>query len=105
MEPNRQDFASTVTTAYVNQYGTDTSRRVINEPRIDYDPDNGFSSTSTLNPSDGIEVLTLEEGMFGSEMFATDEDLYDAVYDYLMDDASNDLWSGVLFSISEAEDN
>lgn len=92
---NRTQFAEAVQEAYKNQFGIDgEDDRVMNDRIIVYDIDDGtFSSQSSLTPVSDVEiyVLTLTEGMFGSD----DEGLTgDAISEYI-GDTDNELWDEV----------
>jgi hypothetical protein len=100
---NRKQFAETVAQAYQDQYHWQEwrRRRVMNDPAIDYDiSQETFGSCSTLTPTAGdeVRVLVLEDGMFGwHERSVTKRD----IYQYLVDDASNDIWYDVTAQITQ----
>ena len=58
MKPNRKQFAKVVADAYFSQYGSEKRRsRVMNNPAIDYDTDDGtFGWCSSLTPSGETEI-------------------------------------------------
>lgn len=101
---NRQQFAQAVQDAYKEQFGIDgEDDRVMNDRIIVYDfNDETFSSQSSLTPvqyGHEIDVLTLTEGMFGSD----DEALTgDAISTYLAE-TDNELWDIVVDTINSAD--
>lgn len=99
---NRQQFAECVAQAYVDQFSTD-GHRVMNECIIVWDGDN-FGSQSSLTPVFDAEavVMSLEEGMFG-DVDADDPDAEASIVNYLVDFASNHIWTDVTTAIEDAE--
>jgi len=97
---NRKQFAETVAQAYMDQYHSQEWRRrpVMNAPAIDFDTDTEtFASCSTLTPtnSNEVRVFELEDGMFGYPVTKR------AIYQYLTDSASDDLWHEVVNQIEQ----
>lgn len=97
---NRKQFAETVAQAYMDQYHHQEWRRspVMNNPVIDFDPDDGqFSSCSSLTPQgDDFRVLELSDGMFGSDENPTKAGI---VYFLMHDDG---IWNEVVDAIADA---
>ena len=101
---SRNEFAEETAQAYVDQFGIDRSP-VMNNMVITYDSNGDFGHGSSLSVADNkIVVLVLEDGMFGSEVEDTDNEMHESIYAYLTDEGNNgsdELWSEVLSSIAE----
>lgn len=98
---NRTQFAATVQAAYKKQFGIDgESSPVMNNAIVVYDNESEtFSSQSSLTPvyDSEVEVLTITDGMFGSD----DEALTgDAISEFICQ--VDDLWNEVLQVIETA---
>lgn len=97
---NREQFATTVAKAYVNQFSTD-GHYVMNEVVIIWDGTQ-FSSQSSLTPNSEILVMSLEEGIFG-DISADDPEAEQAIAEYLVDSASDEGWQDVIAIIDQAQ--
>lgn len=101
MKPNRKQFAKIVADAYFSQYGSEQRRRrVMNNPAIDFNTDNGkFRWCSSLTPSGETEIRVdeLEAGLFG-DFNVDDKNAEKSLSDYIANDA-DDYWNDIIEKI------